>query len=196
MSQGGPLMSGGKGYRSAAAGVAAVVLALVLGSCASEEVDRQDELGVSGEGDYELVIVDASADSITTTAESGAETDEADQAEQGTAPSAAATVEQIPKAQEALALALEGDDAIHYAADGAFTVQVGLYRDAKAAGRVVRELSGAGYPAYAIAQPDKKGIRVRIGYFKTRDGARRFGERLKKDRKLDYWVDSRSNEKY
>ena len=93
-------------------------------------------------------------------------------------------------------MAAGGDDAIHYTPDGAFTVQVGLYRDAKAAGRVVRELSGAGYPAYAIAQPDKKGVRVRIGYFKSRGVAKRFGERLKKDRGLDFWVDSRSNEKF
>ena len=83
-----------------------------------------------------------------------------------------------------------------YDARGEFTVQVGVYRSAEMARKMVRELSAEGYPAYAIAQPDKKGIRVRIGYFVTRADAERFGNRFKQDRGMDFWIDRRSNETF
>lgn len=174
-----------KRARTWAALVAAAMGLAVVGGCGSGEVDRQDELGVAGDEKYELVIVDAGEDSSA--ADPGRPAAEPESADSSPA--------QAP-APEPLAMTAGGDDAIHYAPKGAYTVQVGLYRDAKAAGRVVRELSGAGYPAYAIAQPDKKGVRVRIGYFKSRGAAQRFGERIKKDRGLDFWVDSRANEKF
>ena len=83
---------------------------------------------------------------------------------------------------------------ILYQPDGEFTVQIGLYEDAQTAGKIVRDLSAAGYPAYAIAKPDKKGVRVRIGYFATRAEAERFGRRFREDRGLEYWIDRRSRE--
>lgn len=86
--------------------------------------------------------------------------------------------------------------AVVYDARGAFTVQVGVYSSAEMARKMVRELSTEGYPAYAIAQPDKKGIRVRIGYFVTRADAERFGNRFKQDRGMDFWIDRRSNETF
>ncbi len=85
---------------------------------------------------------------------------------------------------------------IMYEPEGEFTVQIGLYENARIAGKIVSELSSAGYPAYAIANPGSKGVRVRIGYFGSRWEAERFGRLLKEDRGLDYWIDRRSQESY
>ena len=85
---------------------------------------------------------------------------------------------------------------IMYEPEGEFTVQIGLYENAQIAGKIVSELSSAGYPAYAIANPGSKGVRVRIGYFGSRPEAQRFGRLLKQDRGLDYWIDRRSQESY
>ena len=85
---------------------------------------------------------------------------------------------------------------VRYDPKGEFTVQVGVYRRASAAGRVVRELSSEGYPAYAIAQPDNKGVRVRVGYFASKAAAQRFGNRFKQDRGMDFWIDRRSRESF
>ena len=83
-----------------------------------------------------------------------------------------------------------------YEPEGEFTVQIGLYENAQIAGKIVSELSFDGYPAYAIANPGGKGVRVRIGYFGSRREADRFGRLFKEDRGLDYWVDRRSKEFY
>ena len=85
---------------------------------------------------------------------------------------------------------------IMYEPDGEYTVQIGLYEDAHIASKIVSDLSSAGYPAYAIANPRKKGVRVRIGYFATREEADRFGKLFKEDRGLEYWIDRRSQEKF
>jgi hypothetical protein len=85
---------------------------------------------------------------------------------------------------------------IIYEPEGEFTVQIGLYENAQIAGKIVSELSSAGYPAYAIANPGSKGVRVRIGYFGSRGEAVRFGRLFKEDRGLDYWIDRRSKESY
>lgn len=85
---------------------------------------------------------------------------------------------------------------IKYEPEGNFTVQIGLYENAKIARKIVKELSSAGYPAYAIANPGSKGVRVRIGYFGSRREAERFGSILKEDRGLDYWIDRRSQESH
>ena len=74
-------------------------------------------------------------------------------------------------------------------------MQIGVYADATTACNMVRKLSGEGYPAYAVPNPDKKGVRVRIGYFKTRADARRFGTLFKQDKGMDFWIDRRANEK-
>lgn len=83
-----------------------------------------------------------------------------------------------------------------YNPEGDFTVQIGVYADARTARNMVRKLSGEGYPAYAVPNPDKKGVRVRIGYFKTRADARRFGTLFKQDKSMDFWIDRRANEKF
>ena len=76
--------------------------------------------------------------------------------------------------------------------DGQFTVQVGVYRDAKRADQKVRELKDEGYPAYSV-QSDV-GVRVRIGYFANRADANRFGRIFAKDRGVEYWIARRADE--
>ena len=76
--------------------------------------------------------------------------------------------------------------------DGQFTVQVGVYRDAKRADQKVRELKDEGYPAYSV-QSDA-GVRVRIGYFTEHTDADRFGRIFAKDRGVEYWIAWRANE--
>ena len=85
---------------------------------------------------------------------------------------------------------------IMYEPEGEYTVQIGLYENAQIAGKIVSELSSEGYPAYAIANPRSKGVRVRIGYFGSRREADWFGRLFKEDRGLDYWIDRRSKESY
>ena len=84
--------------------------------------------------------------------------------------------------------------AVAYEPDGEFTVQVGVYSDVLKAGERVTELAALGYPAYAVAQPDGKGVRVRIGYFRTREDARAFGDIFAEDHGSDFWIDRRVNE--
>ena len=76
--------------------------------------------------------------------------------------------------------------------DGQFTVQVGVYRDAKRADQKVRELKDEGYPAYSVQS--YAGVRVRIGYFANRADADRFGRIFAKDRGVEYWIDQRADE--
>ena len=76
--------------------------------------------------------------------------------------------------------------------DGQFTIQVGVFRDAKRADLKVRELKSEGYPAYSV-QSDA-GVRVRIGYFTNRADAERFGRIFAKDRGVEYWIDRRIHE--
>ena len=84
--------------------------------------------------------------------------------------------------------------AIVYDPQGEFTVQIGVYKNAQVASRIVSELRAEGYPAYAISLPEKEAVRVRIGYFRTKLDARRFGSIFKQDRAQNFWVDRKSNE--
>ena len=136
------------------------------GGCGSSEIDREDELGVDDEGCRYELVIVA---------------------------------EQEETKGEKAPIAVEKPDTtapIVYDPQGVFTVQIGVFRDAYTASRMVRELSAEGYPAYAIAQPDKRAVRVRIGYFATRADALRFGAIFKQDRGMDYWVDRRQNESF
>ena len=83
---------------------------------------------------------------------------------------------------------------MEYDPEGEYTVQIAVFREARKAGERVLELSRLGYPAYSIARPDGEGVRVRIGYFKTRTDASRFAERFEKDSGSEYWIDRRTNE--
>jgi cell division septation protein DedD len=84
---------------------------------------------------------------------------------------------------------------VAYDPRGEFTVQVAVVPDTRAARALVRELTAEGYPAYSIPSPGAKGVRVRIGYFTSRDDALRFGALFKKDRGMESWVDRRANER-
>ena len=85
-----------------------------------------------------------------------------------------------------------GDDLLSFSADGLFTVQVGTFKVSSRASRRVGELTALGYPAYAVAHPSGNQVRVRIGYFATRDEADRFGQRFQRDHGGKYWVDRRT----
>jgi len=147
--------------------VVCLALAATGTRCGDIELDRDDELGIDGSDRVNGVeLVVAEAD----------------------APA---------DAQQAPAQAESGSEAvIAYDAEGEFTVQIAITPNARAAGGMVQELSAQGYPAYAIARPDGHGVRVRIGYFSTREDAVRFGDRFNEDSGTDYWVDRRNNEMF
>ena len=153
------------------------LLAFLAWGCGGREIDRRDELGVEEEEEpYELVIVDSSR-----SLGAGPSKDE---------PAASGEKQEAGKEERG------GEKREVFDPEGGFTVQVGVYKDPGKAGEIVRELSAAGYPAYALAGPDRKGVRVRIGYFRTREDAERFGRIFKRARKMDFWVDSRENERF
>ena len=136
--------------------------------CDGGEIDGRDELGLEDEGKYELVMLEED--------------------------------ERKGEGEIAGKTGFEGDDPdstapIVYDPQGEFTVQIGVYKNAQVASRIVRELRAEGYPAYAIAFPEKEAVRVRIGYFRTRLDARRFGAIFKQDRAQNFWIDRKSNEK-
>jgi len=147
-----------------------VGLALTL-ACSDSGPDTDDELGVDHPiptHDYQLVVVGGGrADS------SGFEIVATDGAD-GPVAQGAALVEFDPA--------------------GAFTVQIAVYPDAVRAAARVRELDDLGYPAYAISRSEGAGVRVRIGYFKTRGDAIRFGNIFSDDTGSEFWIDRRANE--
>jgi len=152
---------------------------LLLG-CGGQGIDLEDERG--GEGDYELVMVADPQRAEVLPASPARDTAATDTS---AAPEPAAEEEALPP-----------EAPIAYDPQGEFTVQVGSFEDARLASEQVRKLSAEGYPAYAIANADKKGARVRIGYFRTKEEAGRFGQLFKKDKGVEYWIDRRANEKF
>jgi|SaaInl8_200m_RNA_FD_contig_31_1486805_length_2628_multi_6_in_0_out_0_3 hypothetical protein len=167
-------------------GIGSFLLLLNLWGCGGEEIDREDELGTSQEEEdangYELVILDPP-----------------EKKEELADSSKKVLSQEIPDAYPSAEKEEEGEETLTpvvFSPKGEFTVQIGSFLKSGDASALVRQLSGEGYPAYAVASPDGKGTRVRIGYFKTREDARRFGTIFKKDRDLDFWVDSRENEKF
>ncbi len=163
-------------------------IAATLCSC-SGEIDRSDEFGLDeGGGPIEVIVLDSSAFQYEETPKTGALVE--GEGEKTSAGSTGTPGFTGPGAGREKLLA----GAVAYEPDGAFTVQVGVYADALKAGKRVAELSALGYPAYAIAQPDGKGVRVRIGYFRTREDARAFGDIFFEDHGSDFWIDRRINE--
>ncbi len=150
-------------------------------ACAGE-IDRRDELGLEEEGVHSEVVELKGEKPVDQEPVDESQTINHNIFEQ----SERAPVLEVGTVDE---LAL-----IAYDPTGQYTVQVGGYRDAAKANLLVRELNGAGYPAYAIARPGSKEVRVRIGYFKTQVDAEHFGKRFKADRAMEYWVDKRENE--
>ena len=166
---------------------------LLLWGCGGQERDREDELGLEeGSGRRELVLVErtdtdpgpaASPPDTTPPAVAAAPAESGGVTDAGRQPDAADT-------------SAGPDEPVTYEPQGEYTVQIGVYQDARSAARLVRRLSAEGYPAYAIAQVDRPGVRVRIGYFRTRADAQRFGEIFRRDKGVEYWVDRRSAERF
>ena len=162
----------------------------------SGEIDPSDEFGLDeGGGRIEVIVLDSSAyDQGDTPKSDAAAREDREKPFTGStgfdgAPSGSTGPPGTGDARKGL---LAG--AVAYEPDGVFTVQVGVYTDALKAAEQVAELGALGYPAYAIAQPDGKGVRVRIGYFRTREDARAFGDIFSEDHGADFWIDRRVNE--
>ena len=147
---------------------------LWAGGCADDGI-REDERPSEAEpaGRREIVIL-TPADSVTAPAETSDASDASDTDDTSDSGDS-------------------GDNSpVFFDPDGQFTIQVGVYRDAKRADQKVLELKDEGYPAYSV-QSDA-GVRVRIGYFTNRADADRFGRIFAKDRGVEYWIARRANE--
>ena len=175
-----------------------VIGSIVLGcvSC-SNEIDRRDELGIDDEGRSELVRLKSDIEDTQESVETPAAENE-DRAfvvgEDAQPTADQKTSQTTPDFSEMKEENREDGQLIRYDPRGAFTVQVAGYRDKAKAHAFVQQLSEAGYPAYGIARPDGREMRVRIGYFKTGEEAEAFGRRFQADRQIEYWVDKRENE--
>ena len=211
-----PLRCSGPGYRTPT-GTCSRIRRLIprillpiaaTGIGCSGEIDRSDEFGLGeGGGRIEVIVLDSSAYERGATPKAGAAAGEDSQkpfsgstgfagAPTGSAGSPGPSESPGPTTGSPGTDAREGllAGAVAYEPDGEFTVQVGVYSDAPKAREQVAELSALGYPAYGIAQPDGKGVRVRIGYFRTREDARAFGNIFSEDHGADFWIDRRVNE--
>ena len=147
---------------------------LWIGGCVDGDV-REDEPVPESEpsGRSEIVIL-TPTDSVST-------------------PAGASNANDANDASDASDASDTGDASpVFFDPDGEFTVQVGVFQDAKRADQKVRELKDEGYPAYSV-QSDA-GVRVRIGYFANRADADRFGRIFAKDRGVEYWIDQRADE--
>ena len=142
---------------------------LWVGGCSDSDV-REAEPAPEPAGRREIVIL-TPADSVSAPDDPSGPTDASDPTDPSDASDA------IP---------------VFFDPDGQFTIQVGVYRDAKRAEQKMRELKDEGYPAYSV-QSDA-GMRVRIGYFTNRADADRFGRIFAKDRGVEYWIARRANE--
>lgn len=144
---------------------------LWIGGCADSDV-REDEPGPESEspGRSEIIIL-TPADSVSIPVGASDTSDTSD----------ASDTDDTSDAKP-----------VFFDPDGQFTVQVGVYRDAKRADQKVRELKDEGYPAYSVQS--NAGVRVRIGYFANRADADRFGRIFAKDRGVEYWIDRRADE--
>ena len=158
-----------------------LLLGTLVCGCGKQEVDLEDEL--KGKEDYELVLLDRPEEPER----KAAPVDSAVRPARAADSLAAAAGEEAPAAP--------AEAPISYDPAGEFTVQIGSFDQPRLAGERVKELSAEGYPAYAIGNTGNKGARVRIGYFKTREEAERFGRLFKKDKGVEFWVDRRANEK-
>jgi len=153
---------------------------LWIGGCADSDV-RKDEQAPESEpaGRSEIVIL-TPADSVSTPAGTSDASDASNTSDAGDASDTSDTDE------------TSDANPVFFDPDGHFTVQVGVYRDAKRADQKVRELKDEGYPAYSV-QSDA-GVRVRIGYFSNRADANRFGRIFAKDHGVEYWIARRADE--
>ena len=176
------------GFRRVLLPVSLPIAAITCGC--SDEIDRSDEFGLDqGGGPVEVIVLDSSAVQYGETPKAGAAA-RGDGGKLYTEPagSTGATAGKVGR-EDLLA------GAVAYEPDGEFTVQVAVYSEGLKAEERVRELTALGYPAYAILQPDGKGFRVRIGYFRTREDARTFGEIFAEDHGSEFWIDRRVNER-
>ena len=175
-----------------------VIGSIVIGCVGcSNEIDRRDELGIDDEGRSELVQLKSDKEGKQKSIEAPAVVNE-DRAlvvgEDSQPVMEQPAIQISPDFIQMQKEDREDEQLIRYDPRGVFTVQVAGYRDKAKAQALVQRLSEDGYPAYDIARPDGREMRVRIGYFATRKEAEAFGRRFQADRQMEYWVDKRENE--
>ena len=159
---------------------------LWIGGCFDSDVPESNPTPESEPAGRSEIVILTPADSVSVPADASdasAASDTRDDSDSGDASDAGDTSD-----------AADTGDArpVFFDPDGEFTIQVGVFRDAKRADQKVRELKSEGYPAYSV-QSDA-GVRVRIGYFTNRADAERFGRIFAKDRGVEYWIDRRIHE--
>ena len=156
---------------------------LWIGGCFDSDVPESEPTPESEPAGRSEIVILTPADSVSTPVAAS----DASDARAASTPVAASD------ASDAVAAGDTSDATpVFFDPDGEFTIQVGVFRDAKRADQKVRELKGEGYPAYSV-QSDA-GVRVRIGYFTNRADAERFGRIFAKDRGVEYWIDRRIHE--
>ena len=154
---------------------------LWIGGCADSDVHKDEQAPESEPAGRSEIVILTPADSVS--APAGASSDASD----------ASDADDASDAGDADDTSDTGDASpVFFDPDGEFTIQVGVFRDAKRADQKVRELKSEGYPAYSVQSG--AGVRVRIGYFANRADANRFGRIFAKDRGVEYWIDRRANE--
>ena len=156
---------------------------LWIGGCADSDVRESEPTPESEPAGRSEIVILTPADSASTPVSASDASDASDSSDASDASDASDTGD------------TEGtSDAspVFFDPDGQFTIQVGVFRDAKRADQKVRELKDAGYPAYRLQSG--AGVRVRIGYFANRADAERFGRIFAKDRGVEYWIARRADE--
>ena len=163
---------------------------LWIGGCADSDVRKDEQVPESEPAGRSEIVILTPADSVS--APAGASSDASDAIDAGDA-SNASDADDTGDAGDTGDTGDTGDASpVFFDPDGEFTIQVGVFRDAKRADQKVRELKSEGYPAYSVQSG--AGVRVRIGYFANRADANRFGRIFAKDRGVEYWIDRRANE--
>ena len=150
---------------------------LWIGGCADSDVRESEPTPESEPAGRSEIVILTPADSASTPAGASDAIDSSDSSDSSDTGDTDDTSDASP---------------VFFNPDGQFTIQVGVFRDAKRADQKVRELKDAGYPAYSL-QSDA-GVRVRIGYFANRADAERFGRIFAKDRGVEYWIARRADE--
>ena len=162
---------------------------LWIGGCADSDVRKDEQVPESEPAGRSEIVILTPADSVSVPVGASDASDDKTASDAKATSTPAATTDASDADDTG-----DADDAtpVFFDPDGQFTVQVGVFRDAKRADQKVLELKSLGYPAYSVQS--NAGVRVRIGYFSNRADANRFGRIFAKDRGVEYWIARRANE--
>ena len=162
---------------------------LWIGGCTDSDVPEDEQVPESEPAGRSEIVILTPADSVSVPVGASDASDDRTASDARATSTPAATTD----ASDADDTGDAGDATpVFFDPNGEFTIQVGVFRDAKRADQKVRELKDEGYPAYSVKS--NAGVRVRIGYFTNRADAERFGRIFAKDRGVEYWIDRRIHE--